>query len=135
MSDWNQIRDGALAAEQAGVAGVWLNDHLAGSVQGASRVLECWTTLTAIAAIVPRITVGSGMTGPTGPLLGDLIGIARDAHGQSGRDPGDFVVTASTGPSARDHEWLAALGVTRAIVYLRPPYLDAVARVGAASQE
>jgi len=246
MSDWNQIRDGALAAEQAGVAGVWLNDHLAGSVQGASRVLECWTTLTAIAAIVPRITVGSlvlnvanrdagtlavmaatlqevsggrlllglgagarrdtpyaaeqlafgrpvlgsegrrqcvedavtrlravwsgafggaagflrpqpappiiiagsgpkmaalagrvadGMNAPTGPLLRDLIEIARDAHGQSGRDPGDFVVTASTGPSARDHERLAALGVTRAIVYLRPPYLDAVARVGAASQE
>src|SRR5258708_39484007 len=58
-SHWNEVLDGALAAEQGGIAGVWLNDHLAGSVQGASRVLECWTTLTAIAATVPRITVGS----------------------------------------------------------------------------
>ena len=233
-SHWNDIRDGALAAERAGIAGVWLNDHLAGSVQGASRVLECWTTLTAIAATVPRITVGSlvlnvanrdagtlavmaatlqevsggrlllglgagadratpyaveqvalgrpildgerrrqcvedtvarlhavwsgafggaagflrphprppiiiagtgpkmaalagrvgdGMTAPAGPKLRELIEIARDAHGQSGRDPNDFIVTASTGPSPRDHERLEALGVTRAIVYLRPPYL------------
>ena len=243
-SDWNQIREGALAAEQAGISGVWLNDHLAGSVQGASRVLECWTTLTAIAATVPRITVGSlvlnvanrdagtlavmaatlqevsggrlllglgagarrnssyaveqlalgrqvlssegrrqyvedavtrlravwsgsfggaagflrprpvppiiiagagpkmaalagrigdGMSSPAGPLLSNLIEIARDAHAQSGRDPNDFVVTASTGPSPRDHERLAALGVTRAIVALEPPYLDGVARVSAAS--
>src|SRR5204863_6229625 len=55
----NEVHDGAIAAEKAGLAGVWLNDHLAGSVEGASRVLECWTTLTAIAASVPRITVGS----------------------------------------------------------------------------
>ena len=245
MSDWNEIRDGARAAEQAGIAGVWLNDHLAGSVQGASRVVECWTTLTAIAATVPGITVGSlvlnvanrdagtlavmaatlqevsggrlllglgagaghdtpyaaeqvalgrpvlgseqrrqcvedavmrlrsvwsgafggaagflrpqpappiivagsgpkmaalagrvgdGMSAPAGPRLGELIAMARDAHAQSGRVPRDFVVTASAGPSARDHERLAALGVTRAIVYLRPPYLDGLARLSAASK-
>ena len=37
---------------------MWLYDHLAGSVHGRDRVLECWTTLTAIAATVPRIMVG-----------------------------------------------------------------------------
>jgi len=37
---------------------VWLYDHLAGSVHGRDWVLECWTTLTAIAATVPRIMVG-----------------------------------------------------------------------------
>ena len=244
-SHWHEIRDGALAAEQAGIAGVWLNDHLAGSVQGSSRVLECWTTLTAIATTVPRITVGSlvlnvanrdagtlavmaatlqevsggrlllglgagarrdtpyaaeqlafgrpvldselrrqcvedavtrlravwtgafggamgflrpqpappiiiagsgpkmaalagrvgdGMNTPGGPHLRELIEIARDAHAESGRDPSNFVVTASTGPSPRDHERLAGLGVTRAIVYLQPPYRDGVARLSAASQ-
>jgi alkanesulfonate monooxygenase SsuD/methylene tetrahydromethanopterin reductase-like flavin-dependent oxidoreductase (luciferase family) len=243
-SDWKQIRDGALAAEQAGLSGVWLNDHLAGSVQGANRVLECWTTLTAIAAAVPRIMVGSlvlnvanrdagtlavmaatlqevsggrlllglgagarhdtsyaveqlalgravlnsegrrryvedavtrlravwsgsfggaagflrpqppppiilagsgpkmaalagrigdGMSAPAGPLLSNLIDIARDAHEQSGRDPSEFVVTASTGPSPRDHERLAELGVTRAIAYLEAPYLEGVARISEAS--
>jgi len=49
---------GAVAAGEAGFGGVWLYDHLAGSVHGRDRVLECWTTLTAIAATVPRIMVG-----------------------------------------------------------------------------
>jgi hypothetical protein len=43
---------GATAAERAGFGGVWLYDHLAGSVHGRDRVVECWTTLTAIAATV-----------------------------------------------------------------------------------
>jgi alkanesulfonate monooxygenase SsuD/methylene tetrahydromethanopterin reductase-like flavin-dependent oxidoreductase (luciferase family) len=55
---WTDVRGGALAAEAAGVHGVWLNDHLAGSVQGERWVLESWTTLTAIAASVPRIALG-----------------------------------------------------------------------------
>jgi hypothetical protein len=41
---------GATAAERAGFGGVWAYDHLAGSVHGRDRVLECWTTLTAMAA-------------------------------------------------------------------------------------
>ena len=236
-SNWNEVRDGATAAEQAGLDGVWLNDHLAGSVQGASRVLECWTTLTAIAATVPRITVGSlvlnvanrdagtlavmaatlqevsggrlllglgagarrdtpfaaeqlalgravlggaarrqcvedtvtrlreiwsggaagflrpqpappiiiagsgpkmaalagrigdGLSAPAGAHLLELIETARGALAQSGRDPSDFVVTVSTAPSPPDYERLVALGVTRVIVYLQPPYLDGVVRV------
>ena len=55
---WSDVRDAAVAAEAAGFDGVWLNDHLAGSVQGAGWVLESWTTLTAIAASVPRIAIG-----------------------------------------------------------------------------
>jgi alkanesulfonate monooxygenase SsuD/methylene tetrahydromethanopterin reductase-like flavin-dependent oxidoreductase (luciferase family) len=56
---WTHVHEAALAAEAAGFDGVWTYDHLAGSVHGTSRVLECWTTLTAIAASVPRIAVGS----------------------------------------------------------------------------
>ena len=237
---WNEVHDGAVAAEQAGLAGVWLNDHLAGSVEGASRVLECWTTLTAIAATVPRITVGSlvlnvanrdaatlavmaatlqevstgrlllglgagahrdspyaaeqlalgrpvlssearrerledavtslravwsgsfggaagflrpqpappiiiagsgpkmaalagrvgdGMSAPVGPDLPALIEIARDAHARSGSEPHEFIVTASVEPSPRELERVAALGVTRAIVNVQPPYLEGVARL------
>ncbi len=55
---WSDVRDGALAAEGEGFDGVWLYDHLAGSVHRQDRVLESWTTLTAIAAAVPRIAVG-----------------------------------------------------------------------------
>ena len=57
-TEWADLRDGAVAAEQAGFDGIWLNDHLAGSVHGASHVLESWTTLTAIAVVTPRLVVG-----------------------------------------------------------------------------
>jgi alkanesulfonate monooxygenase SsuD/methylene tetrahydromethanopterin reductase-like flavin-dependent oxidoreductase (luciferase family) len=75
---WPEIRDGALAAERSGFDGVWVNDHLAGSVEGAPHVLECWTVLSALAVEVPRITVG--------PLV---LNVAN-------RDPGTLAVMAAT---------------------------------------
>jgi alkanesulfonate monooxygenase SsuD/methylene tetrahydromethanopterin reductase-like flavin-dependent oxidoreductase (luciferase family) len=75
---WAHVHDAALAAEAAGFDGVWTYDHLAGSVHGTSRVLECWTTLTAIAASVPRIAVGSM-----------VLNVAN-------RDPGTLAVMAAT---------------------------------------
>jgi alkanesulfonate monooxygenase SsuD/methylene tetrahydromethanopterin reductase-like flavin-dependent oxidoreductase (luciferase family) len=75
---WPEIRDGALAAEQAGLDGVWLNDHLAGSTQGTSHVLECWTVLAALAAEVPRIALGPLVLNP------------------ANRDPGTLAVMAAT---------------------------------------
>jgi alkanesulfonate monooxygenase SsuD/methylene tetrahydromethanopterin reductase-like flavin-dependent oxidoreductase (luciferase family) len=77
-SRWPDIRDGALAAERAGFDGVWLNDHLAGSVAGAPHVLECWTVLAALAAEVPRLAIG--------PLV---LNVAN-------RDPGTLAVMAAT---------------------------------------
>jgi alkanesulfonate monooxygenase SsuD/methylene tetrahydromethanopterin reductase-like flavin-dependent oxidoreductase (luciferase family) len=56
---WEDLRDAAIAAEGAGFDGVWIYDHLAGSVHGAPHVLECWTVLSAIAAVVPRLKIGS----------------------------------------------------------------------------
>ncbi len=58
-SKWADVRDAALAAEAHGFDGLWLNDHLSGWVQGASHVLECWTVLSALAAAVPRLAIGS----------------------------------------------------------------------------
>ncbi len=75
---WPDIRADALNAERAGLDGVWLNDHLAGSVQGSTHVLECWTILSALAAEVPRIAVG--------PLV---LNVAN-------RDPGTLGVMAAT---------------------------------------
>jgi alkanesulfonate monooxygenase SsuD/methylene tetrahydromethanopterin reductase-like flavin-dependent oxidoreductase (luciferase family) len=75
---WPEVRDGVMVAEDAGFDGVWLYDHLAGSVHGHARVLECWTTLTAIAAITPRIRVGSM-----------VLNVAN-------RDPGTLAVMAAT---------------------------------------
>ena len=89
---WADIRAGAVAAEQAGFDGVWLYDHLAGSVHGASRVVECWTTLTAIAATVPRLSVG--------PLV---LNVAN-------RDAGTLAVMAATLQEVSEGRLLLGLG-------------------------
>ena len=75
---WEEVREGAVAADGEGFDGVWLYDHLAGSVHREGWVLECWTTLTAIAATVPRIAVG--------PMV---LNVAN-------RDPGTLAVMAAT---------------------------------------
>jgi len=51
------ICDAAVAAEAAGFDGAWTWDHLR-ATGGEGPTAECWTTLTAVAARVPRIAVG-----------------------------------------------------------------------------
>ena len=75
---WEDLRDAAILAEHSGIDGVWLYDHLAGSVHGASSVLECWTVLSALAAAVPRLMIGSL-----------VLNVAN-------RDPGTLAVMAAT---------------------------------------
>jgi alkanesulfonate monooxygenase SsuD/methylene tetrahydromethanopterin reductase-like flavin-dependent oxidoreductase (luciferase family) len=77
-ASWDDMRTAALTAEQEGFDGVWTWDHLAGSVHRAPGVLECWTTLTALAATVPRVAIG--------PLV---LNVAN-------RDPGTLAVMAAT---------------------------------------
>jgi alkanesulfonate monooxygenase SsuD/methylene tetrahydromethanopterin reductase-like flavin-dependent oxidoreductase (luciferase family) len=89
---WPDVRDGARAAEGEGFDGVWLYDHLAGSVHGQSRVLECWTALSAIAVAVPRITIG--------PLV---LNVAN-------RDPGTLAVMAATLQEVSEGRLLLGLG-------------------------
>jgi alkanesulfonate monooxygenase SsuD/methylene tetrahydromethanopterin reductase-like flavin-dependent oxidoreductase (luciferase family) len=89
---WGEFEEGALAAEQAGFDGVWLYDHLAGSVHRADRVLECWTTLTAMAATVPRIALG--------PLV---LNVAN-------RDPGVLGVMGATLQEVSGGRLLLGLG-------------------------
>jgi alkanesulfonate monooxygenase SsuD/methylene tetrahydromethanopterin reductase-like flavin-dependent oxidoreductase (luciferase family) len=55
---WAQVRDAVRAAADAGFAGIWIPDHLDGRVFGSSQVLECWTTLTAIAVSTSDVKVG-----------------------------------------------------------------------------
>lgn len=53
-ADWRDVCDTARAAADAGFDGIWMWDHLDGRVHGAAHILECWTTLTAIATSVPQ---------------------------------------------------------------------------------
>ncbi|HEY8495074.1 MAG TPA: TIGR03560 family F420-dependent LLM class oxidoreductase [Myxococcota bacterium] len=56
----------ALHAEATGWDGVWFADHFLPSDGDRERpTLECWTTLAALAARVPRVTLGSLVSGNT----------------------------------------------------------------------
>jgi len=55
---WSDLRDTALAAKDAGFAGIWTYDHLDGRVYDAPSVLECWTVLSALAVAVPGVVLG-----------------------------------------------------------------------------
>lgn len=90
--DWGDMREGALAAEAGGFDGIWLWDHLAGSAHGADRVLESWTSLTAIAAITTRIAIG--------PLV---LNVAN-------RAPGTLAVMAATLQEVSGGRLLLGLG-------------------------
>jgi alkanesulfonate monooxygenase SsuD/methylene tetrahydromethanopterin reductase-like flavin-dependent oxidoreductase (luciferase family) len=51
--------DAARQAEQAGFSGVWCWDHSISRGKKTTPVLECWTTLTATAAVTSKLKVGS----------------------------------------------------------------------------
>ena len=55
---WTELRDAAHAAVDAGFRGIWTYDHLDGRVYDAAHVLECWTMLSALAAVVPSVVLG-----------------------------------------------------------------------------
>jgi alkanesulfonate monooxygenase SsuD/methylene tetrahydromethanopterin reductase-like flavin-dependent oxidoreductase (luciferase family) len=89
---WEDLREAAFEAERAGFDGVWVYDHLAGSVHRAPNVLECWTTLVALATSVPRLTVG--------PLVLNA----------ANRDPGTLAVAAATLQEVSGGRLLLGLG-------------------------
>src|ERR1700749_2307807 len=89
---WEELRDAAVMAEARGFDGVWLYDHLAGSVHGAPHVLECWTVLSALAGAVPRLALGSL-----------VLNVAN-------RDPGTLAVMAATLQEVSDGRLLLGIG-------------------------
>ncbi len=89
---WPDVREGAIVAEGEGFDGVWLYDHLAGSVHHQKWVLECWTTLTAVAVTVPGIAIGSL-----------VLNVAN-------RDPGTLAVMAATLQEVSGGRLLLGLG-------------------------
>jgi alkanesulfonate monooxygenase SsuD/methylene tetrahydromethanopterin reductase-like flavin-dependent oxidoreductase (luciferase family) len=81
---WSDVRALAHAAEQGGFDGFWTWDHLAGSVHGADRVLECWTVLTAVAACTERLAIGPMVLNIANRDAGTLAGMAATLQEVSG---------------------------------------------------
>ena len=91
-ASWAEVRDGVHAAVDAGFAGIWTPDHLDGRVFGAGRVLECWTTLTAIAASTSDVVIG--------PLVLNVLN----------REPGVLATMAATLQDVSGGRLLLGLG-------------------------
>lgn len=62
---WEGIRDAALTAERSGFHSVWVSDHLFldwgkyGGPHDTEGSFECWTTMSALAAVTKRVRLGS----------------------------------------------------------------------------
>jgi alkanesulfonate monooxygenase SsuD/methylene tetrahydromethanopterin reductase-like flavin-dependent oxidoreductase (luciferase family) len=88
-------------AEASGWDGVWVADHLMPSAEPLDApVLECWTTVSAIAALVPRIRIGTLVSPLTyrHPVL--LAKMAANIAELSG---GRFVLGVGAGWQANEH--------------------------------
>ena len=65
-NEWSEILSASQHAERVGFDGVWFSDHFMpfqGSIDG--PIHECWTVLAGLAAAVPRVRIGSIVTGNT----------------------------------------------------------------------
>lgn len=63
---WDDFHDAAAHAARTGWDGVWAADHFMPAVAPSDRpMLECFTVLSAVAASVPRLRIGSLVAGNT----------------------------------------------------------------------
>lgn len=63
---WHEVLDAASHAEATGWDGVWVADHfMPGFGDDTAPYLECWSLLAGLAAAVPRVRLGSLVTGNT----------------------------------------------------------------------
>ena len=64
--EWRPLRDFAQHIEQSGWDGLWIADHfMPNQEDNSGPVGEAWTTIGALAAAVPRIRLGTMVTGNT----------------------------------------------------------------------
>jgi F420-dependent oxidoreductase-like protein len=61
---WPELLNEAVATEKMGYDGLWISDHYMPNLGDISGPwMECWTTMAALAALVPRVRIGSLVVG------------------------------------------------------------------------
>ncbi|HNM79103.1 MAG TPA: LLM class flavin-dependent oxidoreductase, partial [Tepidiformaceae bacterium] len=66
VNSWNDTLALAKHAEAAGWYSIWFADHFMPNAEDTSGPTnECWTTLAALAASVPRVRIGALVSGNT----------------------------------------------------------------------
>lgn len=98
-ASWAEVRDVAVAAEAAGFDGLWVHDHLSGSIRGQRHVLEAGTVLAALAATVPRVMLG--------PLVANV----------NNRDPALLAILTATLQQVAEGRLLLGLGAGAAPIH------------------
>lgn len=117
---WELLEQDCRSAEEDGWDGVWMCDHLVRpGDEPPGYFLECWTSIAAMAARVPRITMGSLVSGTSlrhPSLLAITAATVQEISG------GRLVLGIGAGGDAAEHE---ALGL---------PFLSDVERIQALAE-
>jgi alkanesulfonate monooxygenase SsuD/methylene tetrahydromethanopterin reductase-like flavin-dependent oxidoreductase (luciferase family) len=94
-------RDSALRLEAAGYEGLWSWDHFMPRGSRPNPVLEAWTTLTAVAALTSRVTLGTFVANVMNRHPAVLARMAATFQEVSG---GRLVLGIGIGGHPREHE-------------------------------
>ena len=62
---WDELLNLAVHLEETGWDGIWLSDHLMSNQEPSGPYNEAWTTLAALATLVPRVRLGILVSGNT----------------------------------------------------------------------
>jgi alkanesulfonate monooxygenase SsuD/methylene tetrahydromethanopterin reductase-like flavin-dependent oxidoreductase (luciferase family) len=108
---WPQLRDAAIAAQEAGFGTLWNLDHFSGDMFGAESMLECFTSLTAWAGVTSTIGLGTLVTNVMNREPGLLANIVSSVQEVSG---GRLIlgVGAGAAPNSAFGAEQAALGIS-----------------------
>jgi F420-dependent oxidoreductase-like protein len=102
MPNWNELLAVCRQAEAAGWDGLWYADHFMPARGDLSApVVEAWTTLTALAALIPRVRVGTLVSGNTYRQPAIVAKMAAQADIVSG---GRFVLGLGAGWQENEHK-------------------------------
>ncbi len=107
-----QMRSAGLMVERAGFDGIWTWDHLRDPEDDGSSVPECWTTLTALAEVVPRVTLGPLVLNVANHDPGVLANMAATLQQVSG---GRLLLGIGAGGSLRTPYAREQIGIGRAV--------------------
>ncbi len=107
---WPRLLDEVLKAEDEGFEAAWVYDHLAGQSLGGHTMLECFTTLGALAAATSRISLGTMVVNMSLREPAVVVNGAASVQLISGR-PFLLGLGAGAGPTSRWARELHSSGV------------------------
>ena len=78
---WAQMREAVQAADESGYGAIWNLDHFSGEMFGSESMHECFTSLTAWAAVTSRAKIGTLVTNVNNRhpgLLANIVSTVQD---------------------------------------------------------